>query len=52
MIGAPNKIGSLTENVPGIKEAVPTAFNCFDLAKNIKMYAKTSVEPVPPKFIT
>ena len=52
MIGVPNKIGSLTEKVPGINDAEPTAFNCFDLAKNIKIYAKTKVEPVPPKFIT
>ena len=52
IIGAPNKIGSLTENVTGMNDALPTALFCFDLAKSKKMKAKTNVDPVPPMFIT
>ena len=52
IIGAPNKIGSLTEKLTGINEALPKAFNCFDLAKNRNKNTRIKVDPVPPIFIT
>ena len=48
MIGVAKSKGSLTAKLTGINDALPTAFNCFDLANSKKRYGTTSVAPVPP----
>ena len=48
IIGVANSNGSFTANETGINEALPTAFNCFDLANNMNRKGTTSVAPVPP----
>ena len=45
MIGVAKSKGSLTAKLTGINDALPTAFNCFDLANSKKRYGTTSVAP-------
>ena len=44
---APKITGSLMLKIPGTKQALPNAFNSFDLEKHIKI-TKDRVAPIPP----
>ena len=52
IIGVAKSKGSLTAKLTGIKEALPTAFNCFDFAKRRNKKGTTNVAPVPPMVPT
>ena len=48
MIGAANSNGSLTANMTGIIEALPTAFSCLERINKMKIIGTINVAPVPP----